>query len=665
MDTLLASSIAESDSMLDVRLLGDAFAGPLRFDHAPYNVLARSNTSPENVMNRIVGGTETGGPLDYQALISFRTSSGTNDRYKCGGVLIDPVVVLTAAHCDAGVNGVYDIFLNAYDMDDLTDGSVEYRQVVEDLQHPDYYRDEMDAPNWDFRLLKLDSPVHTVSPILLDSGNITLEAGQKLVVSGWGTTIYQGQISDLLLQAELAYVEPSVCNDSFPFVNIDDVELCAHSDTSNACQGDSGGPLILQVNQTRILVGITSWGIGCDGSFPSIFARVSLADEWIKSIICDQWQPINSEMCSSNPTASEEVNVMPSNLPTMTIAPSVPCIDRLDFVDSFGDNCTYYENEDFKGCPLWGDCVECDIGFGTPRSSCCWCGGGDRLTQPPINDISSTPSSYMSSFPSKLTSSYESLSPTKFYSTSPSYMHSSSTKYTSELPSFVPPTPTKFPWQSVDSAVPSLKGAANYSLVPSMGIGFIAILYPLQIEVTKFTLSNSSKAMLEKSMLTFWQEKIIVDKTGLYVDYSHLLGSTTHASDTLSGEMDSTKVDLLFNVSAFTYHSVWTDNTLFEALNEAITNFTDDLMNIFSYIDSSLIDISSLRVYNNPSIEPTTSPVFSKSETLSSPVFIPSKNPASEAEATIGKEESAGILKEFDVNRILYLTVIILAFVIL
>jgi len=651
--------------MLDVRLLGDAFAGPLRFDHAPYNVLARSNTSPENVMNRIVGGTETGGPLDYQALISFRTSSGTNDRYKCGGVLIDPVVVLTAAHCDAGVNGVYDIFLNAYDMDDLTDGSVEYRQVVEDLQHPDYYRDEMDAPNWDFRLLKLDSPVHTVSPILLDSGNITLEAGQKLVVSGWGTTIYQGQISDLLLQAELAYVEPSVCNDSFPFVNIDDVELCAHSDTSNACQGDSGGPLILQVNQTRILVGITSWGIGCDGSFPSIFARVSLADEWIKSIICDQWQPINSEMCSSNPTASEEVNVMPSNLPTMTIAPSVPCIDRLDFVDSFGDNCTYYENEDFKGCPLWGDCVECDIGFGTPRSSCCWCGGGDRLTQPPINDISSTPSSYMSSFPSKLTSSYESLSPTKFYSTSPSYMHSSSTKYTSELPSFVPPTPTKFPWQSVDSAVPSLKGAANYSLVPSMGIGFIAILYPLQIEVTKFTLSNSSKAMLEKSMLTFWQEKIIVDKTGLYVDYSHLLGSTTHASDTLSGEMDSTKVDLLFNVSAFTYHSVWTDNTLFEALNEAITNFTDDLMNIFSYIDSSLIDISSLRVYNNPSIEPTTSPVFSKSETLSSPVFIPSKNPASEAEATIGKEESAGILKEFDVNRILYLTVIILAFVIL
>ena len=370
-------------------------------------------------------------------------------------------------------------------------------------------------------------------------------------------------------------------------------------------------------------------------------------------------------MCASNPTASEEVNVMPSNLPTMTIAPSVPCVDRLDFVDSFGDNCTYYENEDFKGCPLWGDCVECDIGFGTPRSSCCWCGGGDRLTQPPINDISSTPSSYMSSFPSKLTSSYESLSPTKFYSTSPSYMHSSSKKYTSELPSFVPPTQTKFPWQSVDSAVPSLKSAANYSLVPSMGIGFIAILYPLQIEVTKFTLSISSKAMLEKSMLTFWQEKIIVDKTGLYVDYSHLLGSTTHASDTLSGEMDSTKVDLLFNVSAFTYHSTWTDNTLFEALNEAITNFTDDLMNIFSYIDSSLIDISSLRVYNNPSIEPTTSPVFSKSETLFSPVFIPSKNPASEAEATIGKEESAGILAEFDVNRILYLTVIILAFVIL
>ena len=110
---------------------------------------------------------------------------------------------------------------------------------------------------------------------------------------------------------------------------------------------------------------------------------------------------------------------------------------------------------------------------------------------------------------------------------------------------------------------------------------------------------------------------------------------------------------------------MWTDNTLFEALNEPITNFTDDLLTIFSYIDSSLIDISSLRVYNNPSIGPTTSPVSSKSETFYSPVFIPSKNPASEAEATLGKEVSAGILAEFDINHILYFAVIILAFVIL
>lgn len=53
---------------------------------------------------------------------------------------------------------------------------------------------------------------------------------------------------------------------------------------SEACAGDSGGPLMVFRNPyTAHVVGIVSFGIGCNTSFPGIYTRVAYYSEWISS----------------------------------------------------------------------------------------------------------------------------------------------------------------------------------------------------------------------------------------------------------------------------------------------------------------------------------------------------------------------------------------------
>merc|ERR1712226_59109 len=47
------------------------------------------------------------------------------------------------------------------------------------------------------------------------------------------------------------------------------------------------------------------------------------------------------------------------------------CTDDANFVDSYGDNCSWYNSE--SRCDTWGDC--CNIGKGTANQKCCMCGG--------------------------------------------------------------------------------------------------------------------------------------------------------------------------------------------------------------------------------------------------------------------------------------------------
>lgn len=65
-------------------------------------------------------------------------------------------------------------------------------------------------------------------------------------------------------------------------------QICANDPQArnDACQGDSGGPLqIFHPNGMSTLVGVTSFGIACGSTLPSVYARVAFYIDWIESIV--------------------------------------------------------------------------------------------------------------------------------------------------------------------------------------------------------------------------------------------------------------------------------------------------------------------------------------------------------------------------------------------
>lgn len=239
----------------------------------------------ESDHNNIIGGTEvTRGRYPYQVALA-QDFSGIIFWTGCGGTLIAPGYVLSAAHC--GINT--DINLVWIGRHDLEDSSEEYESinVVEKILHPCY--DDSSLQN-DVMILKLESD-STAQVVTYDTGDADTCEGNPVTVMGWGsTTDLNGDTSDVLLEVEVDTVSNSDCCDRWGGEKITDGMLCAERADKGSCTGDSGGPLIIAGEDAAsdMQVGIVSFGSadGCtDPEVPSVFARVSEYDDWIKCLV--------------------------------------------------------------------------------------------------------------------------------------------------------------------------------------------------------------------------------------------------------------------------------------------------------------------------------------------------------------------------------------------
>ncbi|CAJ1970490.1 unnamed protein product [Cylindrotheca closterium] len=238
-------------------------------------------------VQQIVGGEEAN-LGDYPYFV---------DLGNCGGSLIAPDLVLTAAHC-GDYRGYY-VLVGAFNRgNDSTEGAT-FAKVTEWARHP-YYDD--DSAKNDFALMKIDPPVYLDADIVLtlnEEGD--LREGESLKVMGLGSLEEDADDDGVgtLRDVTVKMIPTAICNgEAWYDGDIDYTMFCAgyQEGGSDSCQGDSGGPLVRVVGNQHVQVGIASWGAGCGfRQRPGVYSGINRASvQWIKQIGCTQWDSSGS-----------------------------------------------------------------------------------------------------------------------------------------------------------------------------------------------------------------------------------------------------------------------------------------------------------------------------------------------------------------------------------
>ncbi|MGI9135897.1 MAG: S1 family peptidase [Candidatus Nanopelagicales bacterium] len=252
---------------------------------------------------RIINGAPAAaGDMPYLvALIdtSRMIQLGTYQAQFCGGALVTPTKVVTAAHCvvDQSTRLITSpgeiLVLTGQSLKSPTTAPIAVASIA---VHPKY---DIDTSSSDIAVLTLASPLEglpTIDPLTPAEVAGYLVSGSPVRAGGWGntTTLTGGKaypdffrIANLVLfpddmcGSHGTYVVNGVAFRGFGASDADpDTMLCAGAADTNgriidSCQGDSGGPLVSATGGPERLIGVVSWGDQCASKYPGVYTRVA------------------------------------------------------------------------------------------------------------------------------------------------------------------------------------------------------------------------------------------------------------------------------------------------------------------------------------------------------------------------------------------------------
>ncbi|XP_032182187.1 kallikrein-1-like isoform X2 [Mustela erminea] len=234
------------------------------------------------IQSQMSGGSECNNFQPWLSLV-YNFSS-----VRCGGVLVHPQWVLTAAQC---IN--YQLWLGRHSLFQHEDTA----QLFEDIRnfpHPKFNLSLLKKHTYlpgedyshDLMLLRLAAPAQITDAVrVLDLPTQEPKPGSTCYTSGWGSIEPVSDTGDLQCM-DLKLLPNDVCAKAH-IQKVTDHMLCAGplEGNSDTCPGDLEGPLICD----GMLQGIPAGGhVPCDSpSMPSVYIKVMPYLQWIKETMLD------------------------------------------------------------------------------------------------------------------------------------------------------------------------------------------------------------------------------------------------------------------------------------------------------------------------------------------------------------------------------------------
>ena len=246
-------------------------------------------------------------PIGQREFLDIR--SPAERAHRCGGTLIAPDLVVTAAHCVAkgsfaGAAAVNTLKARRIRLHTYTLGRGGATYAIDAIAVHAGYRSGAQAD--DIALLRLRSDRASVA---FDNVRFAALAGERGVPAtigrvpvsafGWGftgvvkpgTSIMMDQSGavqrnpEQLQVGKLETQTAAVCRKRVGDKLLDGM-LCAVPRQGGrqvfSCVGDSGGPLIRSFGNRDVLVGIASWSMGCGyANYPSVYTDVARYTRWV------------------------------------------------------------------------------------------------------------------------------------------------------------------------------------------------------------------------------------------------------------------------------------------------------------------------------------------------------------------------------------------------